>query len=83
MPTNFCSDGKLKHQMCICTAVNEKSCSYYSKSSQLDQCMWKSIKLKDDEYHCGNRDAQIECRESNEKCDEEILVELEDQDLPI
>ena len=82
MHINFCAPGKFQHQMCICTAKNEKDCLYY-KASRLDQCMWKSIKLENDIYHCSNRNAQCECRESDKKCDEELLIELEDQDLPI
>ena len=60
--TNFCALGKMRHQMAICGATNEKECIHYTKASKFDRCMWKSIWLTDNTYHCANRDAQLECR---------------------
>jgi len=58
MNTNFC----IPDLMCRCSAENEKLCKYYNKSSTLDKCMWKSIKLGIGIYHCDNVDAQYDCR---------------------
>lgn len=84
MTINFCKhDPKIIHRMCVCSAKDEVKCKYYEKSSLTDKCMWKSIQLENEMFHCSNPNAQNECRNCNQQIDEELILELEDQKLPV
>ena len=84
MKINFCkNDREITHRMCICSAKEQEKCKYYEKSSLTDKCMWKSIELDNKIFHCSNSNAQTECRNCSEQIDEEIILELEDQILPV